>query len=64
MVISEHCHINQRLAYPNSAKILAGLTSHVVNRFMEADSVEECLTDMFGEGEVRVFGIQLNIIRI
>ena len=52
MIVSENLHPNQRLAYPNSAKVLAGLSSHIVNRFMEADSVEECLRDMFGDGEL------------
>ncbi|GMH56580.1 hypothetical protein TrST_g9053 [Triparma strigata] len=52
MIIAESCHPGQRLAYPNSAKVLAGLTSHIVNRFMEADTVEICLAEIFGEGEL------------
>ena len=52
MIISEAIHPNQRLAYPNSAKVLAGLTSHIVNRFMEAETVEGCLHEMFGKGEL------------
>lgn len=52
MVIAETCHSDQRLAYPNSARVLAGLTSHIVNRFMEADTVEACLAEIFGDGEV------------
>ena len=58
MIIAESCHPGQRLAYPNSAKVLAGLTSHIVNRFMEADTVEICLAEIFGEGEVGVIYIK------
>ena len=49
MIVAEGVHPQLRLAYPNGAKIMAGLAAWIVNRFMEATTIEEGLMDLFGE---------------
>lgn len=52
MLLLENIHPHLRLAYPNGAKIMAGLAAWIVNKFMDADSVQEGVVTLLGTGEL------------
>lgn len=52
MIVSEACHPQLRLDFPNSSKILAGLAGWIVNRLMSSATMEEGLVSIFGDGEM------------
>ena len=54
MIVSEACHPQLRLDFPNSTKILAGLACWIVNRLMSCSTMEEGLASIFGEGEMHL----------
>ncbi|GMH59959.1 hypothetical protein TrRE_jg3521 [Triparma retinervis] len=52
MLLLENIHPHMRLAYPNGAKIMAGLAAWVVNKFMEAETIPEGIVSLLGTEEL------------
>jgi len=52
MLLLESIHPHLRLAFPNGAKIMAGLAAWIVNKFMEEDTIPAGIVSLLGEGEL------------
>ena len=52
MLLLENIHPHMRLAFPNGAKIMAGLAAWVVNKFMEEETIHEGIASLLGTDEL------------